>query len=137
MLILFQQAEERQLRKEKKKLGKNAAAGDEDEEDQPFDGIRGLSSNALTEDSIPSSSKGKQKALEDGDEEDAPILINRDFANLSAVFEKADVILEVLDARDPLAYHTSNLAEYTKEKKHIILINKIGTSFKATKRSIC
>ncbi|KLO08270.1 hypothetical protein SCHPADRAFT_908760 [Schizopora paradoxa] len=126
------EAEAKQLRKEKKKLEKNgAAAGEEEEDEKPFDGIRGLTSNAITEDSLPSSSKGKQKASKVADEaEDAPILINRDYANLSAVLEKADVILEVVDARDPLAYHSSNLIDFTKEKKKklLTLVNKIDLS---------
>ncbi len=97
---------------------------------EEFDGIKSLSKGAFTEDKTQSSLKGKGKASTEEDDTEVPILINRDYANLSAVLQKADVVLEVLDSRDPLAHHSSDLVNYTKEKekKLILVINKIGTS---------
>ena len=66
-----------------------------------------------------------------------PILINRDYTNLAAVFEKADVVLEVLDARDPLAYHSSSLAKHAEKKRLILVVNKIGTSFGIATQGSC
>ncbi len=99
---------------------------------EEFDGIKSLSKGAFTEDKTQSSlkGKGKGKASTEEDDTEVPILINRDYANLSAVLQKADVVLEVLDSRDPLAHHSSDLVNYTKEKekKLILVINKIGAS---------
>ena len=78
------------------------------------------------------------EATEDNDEgEVVPILINRDYTNLAAVFEKADVVLEVLDARNPLAYHSSILAKHTEKKRLILVVNKIGTSFGIANQESC
>jgi nuclear GTP-binding protein len=66
---------------------------------------------------------------EDEDEEDeVPVLINRDLPNLQAVLEKADVVVEVLDARDPLAYRSKHIEETVKGmgKKVLFVLNKIG-----------
>ncbi|KAF8189693.1 GTP-binding protein [Pholiota molesta] len=67
---------------------------------------------------------------EDEDEEDeVPVLINRDLPNLQAVLAKADVVVEVLDARDPLAYRSKHIEETVKGmgKKVLFVLNKIDT----------
>lgn len=62
--------------------------------------------------------------------------MNSDFPNLKAVMDLADVVLEVLDARDPLTYRSSHLEEYVLQRgsgvKLAFVLNKIGThvSFK-------
>jgi len=63
----------------------------------------------------------------DGD--GAPLLINSDLPHLAAVLDKADVVIEVLDARDPLAHRSSALEARVKSKegqKLLLVLNKIG-----------
>ena len=68
---------------------------------------------------------------EEEEEEEAPALFNQDLPNLLAVLEKADVVVEVLDARDPLAYRNKHLEDLVTAKGKIILfvLNKIGELF--------
>lgn len=68
---------------------------------------------------------------EEEDEEEAPILINRDLESFQAVLEEADVILEVVDARDPLETRSKFIEQYANEgkKKLLVVLNKIGMSF--------
>lgn len=65
---------------------------------------------------------------ENDTEEEEPVLVNRDLPNLASVLEKADVIVEMLDARDPLAYRSKHLEELAKQKgkKVLLVMNKIG-----------
>jgi nuclear GTP-binding protein len=61
-------------------------------------------------------------------EEEVPVLINRDLPTLQSVLEKADVVLEVIDARDPLAFRSEHLEQLAKDagKKLLFVLNKIG-----------
>jgi nuclear GTP-binding protein len=77
--------------------------------------------------------KGKGKGIVEDVEmelqEGIPILINRDLPNLQSVLDQADVILQVLDARDPLAFRSSHLEELTAAKlgrRMLFVLNKIG-----------
>jgi len=56
------------------------------------------------------------------------VLINRDLPNLKSVLDKADVVLEVLDCRDPLAFRSKHIEQLTSEmgKKLLLIVNKIG-----------
>ena len=50
---------------------------------------------------------------------------------MQAVLDAADVVVEILDARDPLAYRSSHVEEVVKgkdDKKMVLVLNKIGTS---------
>ena len=62
------------------------------------------------------------------EEEEVPVLINRDLPNLKTVLEKADVLLEVLDGRDPLAFRSQHIEDLGNElgKKVLLVVNKIG-----------
>jgi nuclear GTP-binding protein len=63
------------------------------------------------------------------EEEEVPVLINRDLPTLQAVLNKADVIIEVLDARDPLPFrsaHLEELASSTPGKRILLVLNKTG-----------
>jgi len=55
------------------------------------------------------------------------------YREFKKVLENADVILEVLDARDPLGCRTRQIERLImdsgKEKRIILVLNKIGTSF--------
>ena len=74
---------------------------------------------------------------ETDEEEEVPVLINRDLPNLKTVLEKADVLLEVLDGRDPLAFRSKHIEEFGSEsgKKMLLVVNKIG-EFEPGMRSI-
>ena len=65
----------------------------------------------------------------EADEEDAPMLVNPDLPNLKAVLDAADVIVEVLDARDPLAARSQHIEEVAREsgKRVLLVLNKVGT----------
>lgn len=63
------------------------------------------------------------------DEDDVPTLINPDLPNLKSVIDRVDVVIEVLDARDPMACRSSQLEEYVTNKDHrklLLVLNKIG-----------
>lgn len=66
---------------------------------------------------------------EEEEEDEVPVLVNRDLPNLKSVLEKADVVLEVLDARDPMAYRSKHVEELALElgKKVLFVLNKIGS----------
>lgn len=64
------------------------------------------------------------------EEEEAPALVNRDLPNLAAVIDSADVVIQVLDARDPLSYrssHIEDLARARDARETLFVLNKIGT----------
>lgn len=65
------------------------------------------------------------------DDEDVPILINSEYKDMQSILEKVDVVLHVLDAREPLASFSKHLQEYVEEKKGkgklALVLNKIGT----------
>ncbi|KAF8966516.1 hypothetical protein BDZ97DRAFT_1808256 [Flammula alnicola] len=66
---------------------------------------------------------------EEEEEEEVPVLINRDLPNLKTVLEKADVVVEVLDGRDPMAFRSQHVEELAKEmgKRVLFVVNKIDT----------
>ncbi|KAF8485073.1 hypothetical protein DFH94DRAFT_718062 [Russula ochroleuca] len=58
----------------------------------------------------------------------APLLLNPDLPHLAAVLDKADVVIEVLDARDPLAHRSHALEARVASKegqKLLLVLNKI------------
>lgn len=68
-------------------------------------------------------------AVEEAEEEDeVPVLINRDLPNMKALLDAADILVEVLDARDPEAFRSEYLEGLIKhqEKKVLLILNKIG-----------
>lgn len=97
------------------------------EEPIVFDGIGGISGKVTTRE------KGKGKIVDldiEMEVEAVPVLINRDLPTLQSVLEAADVIIQVLDARDPLAFLSTHLEEIssTTGKKTLLILNKIGAS---------
>ncbi|KAH0587093.1 hypothetical protein H2248_005911 [Termitomyces sp. 'cryptogamus'] len=65
---------------------------------------------------------------EKSDENEVPVLINHDLPNLETVLSNADVVIEVLDARDPLPCRSSHLEGLVAAKagqKLLLLLNKI------------
>jgi hypothetical protein len=77
-----------------------------------------------------SSAKGKEKALAlEIEEEEVPALVNPDLPHLRSVLSAADVVLHVLDARDPLSHLSTSLEAFCSSngKKLLYVLNKIGT----------
>lgn len=75
--------------------------------------------------------------VEDDDEEvsGAPLLFDSELPTLQAALEKADVLLEVVDARDPLGFRSPWLEELFcgedeegQKGKVVIVLTKIGSS---------
>ncbi|RPD62065.1 hypothetical protein L226DRAFT_508977 [Lentinus tigrinus ALCF2SS1-7] len=129
-----QAAEEKQRRKDEKKAAKAQAGDGSDEEGEAaFDGVKALS--------ISARAQGGPSAEEDDDadiaaenedeveEEDVPVLINPELPNLKAVLDAADAVVEVLDARDPLAARSAHLEELAREggKKVLLVLAKVDT----------
>lgn len=90
-----------------------------------FDGVSNLHKAKFTK-----APKGKASVVvADGDEDDdAPMLVDPQFENLQAVLDKADVVLEVLDARDPLSYRSSHLEKTAASEQTVLILNKIGAT---------
>ena len=64
------------------------------------------------------------------DDEDAPILLNPEYPHFQAIFKKSDVILHVLDARDPLSFRSSQIESLVgskPEQRLVFVLNKAGT----------
>jgi len=61
----------------------------------------------------------------------SPPLLNPDLPHLATMLDKADVVIEVLDARDPLAHRSSALEAHVAlkgggQQKLLLVLNKIG-----------
>jgi nuclear GTP-binding protein len=64
-------------------------------------------------------------------DDEVPLLINRNLPTLRTVVDESDIIIEVLDARDPLPFRSMYLEELIASKpgKRILLVlTKIGGS---------
>ncbi|KIK65687.1 hypothetical protein GYMLUDRAFT_56349 [Collybiopsis luxurians FD-317 M1] len=134
-------AEEKQRRKDEKRALKSSATNEgkggaepetadvvEAQDDVGFEGIASISAKRLT--AKATSRPVPQLADNDEDEdEEIPILINKDLPHLKAVLDAADAVVEVLDARDPLAFRSEHLekeiAGHKKGKKVMLVVNKI------------
>ncbi|KAG5637321.1 hypothetical protein H0H81_005014 [Sphagnurus paluster] len=69
-------------------------------------------------------------AQEDDDDDEVPVLVNRDIPNLQAVLDDCDVFIEVLDARYPLSFRSSHLEQLAAAKpgrRILLVLNKIDT----------
>lgn len=66
--------------------------------------------------------------VEEDDEEEAPMLLNQELPTFKAVIDKADAIIHLLDARDPLSFRSLELERLCEEggKKQLFILNKIG-----------
>lgn len=139
--ILAEVAEQRRQAEEakqrKKELKKALKAGTAEEGDAGsdregsetggFDGVSAVHGGKAT---AGTSKQVKGAAtVADEDDDDIPTLTRSELTSLKDVLEAADVVVEVLDARDPLAYHSAHLAELAKAKegqKLLLILNKIG-----------
>jgi len=157
---LTQAAEEKQKRKEEKRLlaaRTNAGLSNEDSDDaasdagQPqeqmevdhdepevtgkdrlnvgSDGIASLSAKLVNKALKPRPKPVEVEEEDEEEEDDVSVLFNRDLPNLKSVLDSADVIVQVLDARDPMSCRSQHLETLAKEngKKMLLVVNKIGT----------
>lgn len=111
-----QAAETKEKRKEEKKAAKLAVAEAGDD-----------TQAAVGPPAIVSTKGTVQPAA--SDDEDAPILLNPEYPHFQAIFEKSDVILHVLDARDPLSFLSSQIESLVgkkPEQRLVLVLNKAG-----------
>ncbi|KAF9448474.1 hypothetical protein P691DRAFT_759896 [Macrolepiota fuliginosa MF-IS2] len=133
-------AEEKEKRKEEKRLARQQPKEDRTEDQNTADeGQESPGSKSLDvgSEAIASLSaklinpklttKEKKSVVLVREEEEAPILVNHDLPTLKAVLDGSDVLLEVLDARDPLPFRSSYLEKAMEEKKVLLVLNKIDT----------
>ncbi|KAF5320667.1 hypothetical protein D9619_001196 [Psilocybe cf. subviscida] len=132
------EGEEDENEEESVEEGSDAEEADEDESSKPkskkdlnvgAESIASLSAK-LVGTKIKARPKPAPAAVEEDEaEEEVPVLLNRDLPNLKAVLEKADVVIEVLDGRDPAAFRSKQLEQLVQEmgKKTLIVVNKIDT----------
>lgn len=142
--MIRQALEEKEKLKEGKRLARKEAKGDsknrvdenvEGEDDsinlRPMDigsdAIANLSAKLINPKLISTKEKdGTQTADNEEEEEEAPNLVNRDMPNLKTVLDGSDVLLEVIDARDPLPFRSQCLEKEMEGKKVLLVLNKIG-----------
>ncbi|KAJ7067927.1 hypothetical protein C8F01DRAFT_581849 [Mycena amicta] len=97
---------------------------------QGFEGISSISAKQLDETKVQKRQRPAPMQVDEPEEEDIPVLINHELPNLQAVLDAADVVVEVLDARDPLAFRSEHLEELASKQpgRHVLFIlNKIDT----------
>jgi nuclear GTP-binding protein len=58
--------------------------------------------------------------------DDVPVLIDTTVPNLKAALDAADVVVHVLDARDPLSFRSAFVERESNSKKQVFVLNKIG-----------
>ena len=109
-MIALQAAEEKEAKRGKKKV-------DQKEEPLVYDGILDVDAKASTAVEVES----------DAEDEDAvPTLIDTNFTDLKQVLDNTDVVVQVLDARDPLSCRCLSIENLVKDKKLIFILSKIG-----------
>ncbi|KAK0453132.1 P-loop containing nucleoside triphosphate hydrolase protein [Armillaria borealis] len=118
--------EEKQQRKDAKKV--KPATTNTTTEDDELDAVASIAAKHLvnakaTKRPVPP----RQVEEEEEEEEEVPALVNKDLPTLKSVLEHADVLLEVLDCRDPLAFRSSELEKLAPSGRVVFLLNKIDT----------
>lgn len=124
-----QEAEAKEKRKEDKLAAKLAAA----EANNNTQAVAGPSTTSGTMGSLGAIQPAAS------DDEDPPILLNPEYPHFYAIFEKSDVILHVLDARDPLSFRSSqieNLVTKNSKQRLVFVLNKAGTFLKLSKATV-
>lgn len=89
-----------------------------------FDGVKSITASRA----VDGNDDEDEETDAEADEEEVPVLINPDLPNLQVVLDVADVVIEVLDARDPSSSRSAHLEEVAKGlgKKVLLVLNKIG-----------
>lgn len=102
---------------------------DENAELKGFDGVASIAAKNLRNVKLTRMERKApvvEVAEEEDEEEEEPALFNRDLPDLQSVLDHADVVLQVLDCRDPLAFRSSKIEDIA-SKRIIFVLNKIGT----------
>lgn len=115
MCLLPQAEEEKQRRKDEKKQ----AATTREQGDIVEANMAGISALAVPATNAPTA------AME---VDEVPLLIDTTIPNLKAALDTADVVIHVLDARDPLSFRSAFVEHNSKSKKQVFVLNKIGVS---------
>jgi nuclear GTP-binding protein len=107
---------------------KNARAIVEDDAEEV--GVASLGAKLVNSKIKPRPVSEEEKGMTEEEEvlDEVPLLINRDLPTLQSVLEKADVVLKVVDARDPMVFRSEHVEQLAKdaEKKVLLVLNKIG-----------
>lgn len=92
--------------------------------------IASLSAKHINAEIKPRPRMEKKELVEEIEDEDddAPILANRDLPNLQAVLDAADVVVQVLDGKDPASFKSKHIEDLVQKagKKLLLVLNKIG-----------
>ncbi|PSS32011.1 hypothetical protein PHLCEN_2v2253 [Hermanssonia centrifuga] len=128
-----QAVEAKQLRKELKKAAKAGAEtkGEESEQEGSEAGYDGVTAIHGIKAASGSKNKKEVTVVEENGDNEAPGLINPEWPSLKAVLDAADIVIEVLDARDPLAYRNAHVEQLVKENDSqnlLFILNKIDAS---------
>ncbi|KAK7060149.1 hypothetical protein VNI00_000913 [Paramarasmius palmivorus] len=147
--ILAEVAEQRRLAAEEKQRRKDAKKGilanqaeeepsdneievdDEapldDDKEEDTQGVGSISAKRIAGSRVKGPIAPIAEDDDEDDEDDVPILINRDLPNLQSVIDQADVIVQLLDARDPFSFRSSHLEKVTAQagKKLLFVLTKI------------
>jgi nuclear GTP-binding protein len=109
-----QAEEEKQRRKDEKKQAATTRAQEDVEA-----GMVGVSALAVPATNAPTA------AME---VDEVPLLIDTTVPNLKTALDTADVIVHVLDAREPLSFRSAFAERESKSKKQVFVLNKVGVS---------
>ncbi|KAJ7590770.1 hypothetical protein C8J56DRAFT_1024574 [Mycena floridula] len=126
-------AEEKERKKAEKKGGKavqvpkdgDAQVDPAQLSDGEFDGVESLHTKRLSGSKVTTR---PVPVVVPEPEEQVPALIHPDFPHLQTVLDAADVVIQVLDCKDPLAFRSSHLEELVKTKSgthFLFVLNKI------------
>lgn len=108
---------------------------DEPEEDTP--GIASLASSSVLTASASIGADGADEDELDVDEADIPELVDTALATLQDVIDKADVVVQVLDARDIQGGRSEFVEKMVTDAggRFALVVNKIGTWFMLNPRA--
>lgn len=123
--ILAELATEKRLAEEAK-LAKRQANKPAQEEEEDTPGINSVASKVLSASAaIPVKANGKAAATED---DEVPELIDTALTNLQDVLDRADVVLQVVDARDIQGGRSAFIEKLVTDAGGIygLLVNKVG-----------
>jgi nuclear GTP-binding protein len=123
--ILAELATEKRLAEEAK-LAKRQANKPAQEEEEDIPGINSVASKVLSASAaIPVKANGKAAATED---DEVPELIDTALTNLQDVLDRADVVLQVVDARDIQGGRSAFIEKLVTDAggTYGLLVNKVG-----------
>lgn len=92
------------------------------------DAIGGIGAKMLT--NVQALKPVRVTHVEDEPQHDVHVLIHRDLPTLRAVLDESDMVIEILDARDPLPFRSLHIEELIASKpgrRTLLLLNKIDT----------